>query len=158
MSISINNINKLIEDLDKEEDIDEASVTGDIAGYETPNAFVGDSKEDEEEWEKDSVKSTSGYKVVGENMSTFKKMMLGEVSYKSYKTDPSLSSKQKVNTSIKEISKKLYEIERIINHAVKLKTEDGVNMGQYWKSTNHRLRKISERLLRISSRTRKFGE
>jgi hypothetical protein len=157
MSISINNINKLIEGLDKEEEVDEASVTGDIAGYETPNAFVGDSKEDEDEWEKDSVKST-GYKVVGENMSTFKKMMLGEVSYKTYKTDPTLSSKQKVNTSIKEINKKLYEIERAINHAVKLKTEDGVDTGQYWKSTNHRLRKISERLLKISHRTRKFGE
>jgi len=153
---SIDNINRLIEEL-KDEEIEEASVTGDVAGYNTPFAFSDGSEEDEEERDENAINST-GYKVVGENMSTFKKMMLGEVSYKVYKSDPNLSSKQKVNTSIKEINKKLYEIERAINHAVKLKTEDGVDTSQYWKSTNHRLRKISERLLKISHRTRKFGE
>ena len=40
---SKNNIDKLIEDLD------EANVTGDVAGYETPFAFSDGSKEDEEE-------------------------------------------------------------------------------------------------------------
>ena len=154
---SISDINKLIKDVDEEKEVEEASVTGDIAGYQTPNAFVGGTEKDKEEWEKDAVKDT-GYKVVGENVSTFKKIMLGEVSYKTYKQDPSLSSRQKVNTSIKEINKKLYEIERIVNQAVKLKTEDGVDVGQYWKSTNHRLRKISERLIKISNRARKFGE
>jgi len=153
---SIDNINKLIEEL-KDEEIEEASVTGDIAGYNTPFAFSDGSEEDEEERDENAINST-GYKVVGENMSTFKKMMLGEVSYKKYKTDPTLSSRQKVNTSIQEINRKLYEIERVITHAVKLKTEDGVNTGQYWKSTNHRLRKISERLIRISNKARKFGE
>ena len=157
MSASINNINKLIEELDEKEEVEEASVTGDVAGYETPFAFSDDSKDSKKKKKKNSENST-GYKMVDENTSTFKKMMLGEISYKKYKGDPNFSSKQKVNTSIKEINKRLYEIERIINHAVKLKTEDGVDSGQYWKSTNYRLKKISERLIKISNRTRKFGE
>ena len=54
--------------------MDEANVTGDVAGYETPFAFSDGSKEDEEDRDENAVKST-GYKVVGENLSAFKKMM-----------------------------------------------------------------------------------
>ena len=60
-----------------------------------PYAFSDGSKEDEEEGDENAIKST-GYKVVGENMSTFKKMMLGEVSYQTYnKDDPSYLQSKK---------------------------------------------------------------
>ena len=71
------------------------------------------SKKDKKAWYKNAVKDT-GYSVVRDieerkNMSTYKKMMdvihLNEINYKSYKADESMSSKGKVNTSIKEIHK-----------------------------------------------------
>ena len=82
--------------------------------------------------------------------------LMNEVSYKEYKKDESLSSKQKVNKAIKEVATKLYKIERIINQNIKLKKEDGVDSRQYWKSTRGSLYKISERMMRISEKLRKF--
>ena len=54
-----------------DEEVEEASATGDVDGYETPYAFVGDTEKDKEEWEKDAVKDT-GYKVVGEKVVFYK--------------------------------------------------------------------------------------
>ena len=61
-----------------------------------------------------------------------------------------------MNQSIKEVGSKLLRIERIINHNIKLKTEEGIDNKQYWKSTRSGLYKISERMMRISEKLRKF--
>jgi len=74
-----------------------------------------------------------------------------------YKKDPSISPKKKVNQSISEINKRLREIERVVNHNVRLKQEMGVNSGQYWKSSQGNLVKISERLLRISKQLKELA-
>ena len=44
----------------------------------------------------------------------------------------------------------MFEMERIINQSAKLKTESGVHAGQYWKSTQKRFGKISERMLKVA--------
>ena len=121
-----------------EEELDELNVTGGGEAYDTPKAFKKKKKK--------------------KNESVFMKMskMMNEISYKAYKTDESLSSKQKVNKAIKEVASQLYKIERTINQNIKLKTEDGVSSTQYWKSTRGHLRKISERMMRISERLRRF--
>ena len=122
----------------KEEELEEENITGGGEAYDTPKAFKKKKKKTEE--------------------STFIKMakLMSEVNYKAYKNDDSLSSKQKVNKAIKEVASQLYKIERTINQNIKLKTEDGVSSTQYWKSTRGNLRKISERMMRISERLRRF--
>ena len=55
-----------------------------------------------------------------------------------------------------EINSKLFMIERLVNQNVKLKTEDGVDATKYWKSTRGNLYKISEKMIRISEKIRKF--
>lgn len=129
------------------------SSTGAGEAYDTPNAFSKDEEEDEND---NAIQA--GYKKVKE--SKFKKYakatFLNEVSYTEYKSDEKLSSKQKVNQSIKEVGSKLLRIERIINHNIKLKTEEGIDNKQYWKSTRGGLYKISERMMRISEKLRKF--
>jgi hypothetical protein len=81
---------------------------------------------------------------------------LKEASYKEYKRDTSMSSKQKVNKAIKEVASRLYKMERVINQNIKLKTEEGIDNKQYWKSTRNNLYKISERMMRIGEKLRKF--
>ena len=131
-------LNSIIEDKLKE--LEEMSSTG-----------------DEEEDENDNAEQ-AGYKKVKE--SKFKQFakasFLNEVSYNDYKKDESATSKQKVNKSIKEVSSRLLRIERIINHNIKLKTEEGIDNKQYWKSTRNGLYKISERMMRIGEKLRKF--
>ena len=144
-------LNKLLEEKLKnvEKEIEEISVTGGGEAYNTKYAF-GDL--DDEDVEK------SGYKKVKESKfkTLAKASFLNEVSYNEYKKDPDLSAKQKVNKSIKEVSSKLFRIERIINQNIKLKTEEGIDNKQYWKSARKNLYKISERMMRIGEKLRKF--
>tara|TARA_B100001093_G_scaffold488970_1_gene526699 strand:+ start:14830 stop:15303 length:474 start_codon:yes stop_codon:yes gene_type:complete len=125
-----------------EEDIEEMSVTGAGEVYNTPKAFKKSDDEDEV------------------NESTFKKMaklsFINEARYTDYKRDESMSSKRKVNKAVFEINSKLHKIEQIINQNIKLKTEDGVDSNAYWKSTRSNLNKISEKMMRISEKIRKF--
>jgi hypothetical protein len=80
-------------------------------------------------------------------------------SYKTFnKTEPNISPSKKVNNTIREIAKKLQEIETLVKYNSKLKTESGVNSSHYGVSTNKALTKISERLIKISERVRSFGE
>ena len=124
MSIS-ERLNKIIDEILEEEDLDEASTTGNVAGYQTPKAFSGKRKMDKDKEEENATNST-GYKIVKE---------LYNQNYNSFKNDESKNPKQKVNGAIQEINRKLFEIERIIGRASKLKQEAGISSDNYWKST-----------------------
>ena len=143
-------LNKILDEKLKE--LEEMSSTGAGEAYDTPNAFSKDEEDENDNAEK------AGYKKVKE--SKFKQFakasFLNEVSYKEYKKNPDMTAKQKVNQSIKEVSSKLFKIERLINQNIKLKTEEGIDGKQYWKSTRSSLYKISERMMRISEKLRKF--
>ena len=51
----------------------------------------------------------------------------------------------------------MFEMERIVNQNTKLKTEAGVHTGQYWKSTQQRFGKISERLLKVAHKLKELS-
>ena len=79
--------------------------------------------------------------------------------YRQFATnDPKLSPEKKVNNTIKEIAKKLQEIETLVHYNSKLKTEAGISSSEYGKQTQKALTKISERLIKISERVRSLGE
>jgi hypothetical protein len=140
-------LNKRLEEKLKE--LEEISSTGEGEAYNSKYAF-GDLEDEDVE--------KSGYKRVKE--SKFKKLakttFLKEASYKEYKKDTTLTSKQKVNKAIKEVASRLYKIERVVNQNIKLKNEEGIDNKQYWKSTRSSLYKISERMMRIGEKLRKF--
>ena len=58
-------IKSLTEEILDEEDLDEMTVTGNVAGYSTPFAFTGKSKKNKKKKKKYSTNST-GYDVVSE--------------------------------------------------------------------------------------------
>lgn len=156
MSKSIKEVDELIDNLEEEdEDIEEASTTAADPGYMTPHAYTGKKKSLEKRRKKNAEKA--GYKLVKE-MSIFKKMMINEATYKDYKNDQSMTSRKKVNVAIKEVNRKLFEIERIIDQNTKLKTEDGIDSNKYWKSTKVKMHMIGERMVRISNKLKDFGQ
>lgn len=69
-----------------------------------------------------------------------------------------LSPEQKVNHSIKEVAQKLKEIEEVIRHTSRLKTESGIAHSGLKESSKKALNRISERLIKISERIRSLGE
>ena len=80
-------------------------------------------------------------------------------SYRRFATeDKNLSPDRKVKNTIKEIAKKLQEIETMVNYNTRLKTESGVAASTYGPGTQKALTKISERLIKISERVRALGE
>jgi len=80
-------------------------------------------------------------------------------SYRSYATgDAKTTPEQKIKHTIKEVAKKLQEIEQTINHASRLKSESGVARNGYGSAVESALTKISERLIKISERVRALGE
>ena len=121
-------------------EITEENVTGGGEAYNTKYAF----KAEEEDLDESIFKSMS------------KQMYLSEAKYRDYKQDESLSQRQKVNKSIKEVNGKLFRIERIIDQNVKLKTESGIDESKYWESTKKNLMKIEGKMKRLAEKLRSF--
>ena len=79
--------------------------------------------------------------------------------YRTFATaDSKTTPEQKVKNTIREVAKKLQEIETMVNYNSRLKTESGVTSSAYGNSTKKALAKISERLVKISERVRALGE
>jgi hypothetical protein len=51
----------------------------------------------------------------------------------------------------------MIEIERLVNQNLKLKKEMRVNNNEFWKSTQGRMYKISERLIRIANQLKELN-
>ena len=64
----------------------------------------------------------------------------------------------KVNRGISNINKQLAEIEKFLGWYGKLKSENGVSNGSFWKRTNSNIYKIKERLIRLEQQIRKISE
>ena len=175
-------VNKFIQKLKEsqsykkfKEEIDEMSVTGMVAGYETPKAFSPQSGEGKEKFDaqtKDNAEQF-GYKIVPKvkrrnsiskeqlmkQESVYKEMMrsLHEASYKEYKGDKTRTTNEKINNSIKELNQSLMKVERAVGHALRLKTEMAVDQRLLWRSSHSRLTKIGERLNRIGKKINELG-
>ena len=151
---------------ESEEEIEEANVTGNMDGgagpIKTPAAFA--KSQDEDDLNPDHIE-VLGYKKSNKSKQNFEAVSklesklesLIEATYRAYKKDESMSAKKKVNLAIKEINRKLYEVEQLVNQNTKLKTEVGLDQGQFWESTKVRFGKISERMLKISRKIKDLG-
>ena len=131
-------LKEIIRELIRKE-LSEASVTGDIAGYQTPYAFTGKSAKGKKKKKKISTNST-GYNVVKEGK------------YHDYRNDESLTPKQKIGRSMREIRDSLNELNNLVKMNVRLKNELNVDSRSYWKNTHKALNKISERLVKLANK------
>jgi len=92
-------------------------------------------------------------KGIGSLTQTLKrKQMLGEGRYHDWRNDESLTPKQKVGKSIREIRDALNELDKTVKMNLKLKTELNMNSTDYWKNTHKALTKISERLVKMANK------
>ena len=131
-------LKEIIRELVKKE-LGEATTTGNIAGYETPNAFTGGTGKGKKKKREISTNST-GYNVVKEGR------------YHNYRNDESMTPKQKIGYSMREVRDSLQHLEGLVKMNVKLKNELNVNSQSYWKNTHKALNKISERLVKLANK------
>ena len=124
--------------LDEISSLEEASTSSATPGYQTPYAFSGGKKKDKEKEKK--IASAAGYSKVNEGR------------YHQYRNDETMTPKQKIGRSMREVRKSLTELSRLIDMNVRLKKEMNVNSGSYWKNTHKALHKISERLVKLANK------
>ena len=128
--------------------VDETSVAANAGSYMTPKAFGPASKK--------TIESL-GYKRVQEAMDRkYEQLIEG---YRNFVlSDSKMSPARKVNASIREVAIQLKTIEETINYTSRLKTESGLSHSGFSSGTHNALKKISERLIKISERVRSLGE
>ena len=134
----MDNLREIIRELIKKE-LEEATTTGDIAGYDTPHAFTGGKNKGKKKKKEISTNST-GYNVVKEGK------------YHDYRNDDTLTAKQKIGRSMREVRDSLLHLEGLVKMNVKLKNELNVDSRSYWKNTHKALNKISERLVKLANK------
>ena len=201
MSIKLEVLRRYIRETLKQE-LDEASVTGNIDGGEgppkTPYAFTAGRKKDKKK--KNKIAKASGYNYVqeakfhvrtdfgsiiidagskGEAKMTVARKLKGGVKaiqsvnrvgiskakqvskklenvnegkYHDYRNDESLTAKQKIGMSMREVRDKLNELDKLVKMNVRLKNEIGVDSTSYWKRTHGAMKKISERLVKLANK------
>jgi hypothetical protein len=141
MSTKLEILRKYIRELIQQE-LDEASVTGAIDGGEgpprTPYAFSGGRKKDKDK--KKKITNTAGYSKVTEGR------------YHDYRNDETMTPKQKIGRSMREVRDSLSQLEGLVKMNVRLKNELNVNSQSYWKNTHKALHKISERLVKLANK------
>lgn len=67
-----------------------------------------------------------------------------------------LTPQHRLQKAVSHARKQMNEIEKIVNRAVKFKTENNVSNDIYWNRTNLSLRKLAEQLVRISNKLNDF--
>ena len=81
---------------------------------------------------------------------------LNEGRYHAWRNDESLSPKQKIGRSMREVRDSLNGLSKTIDMSVKLKNELKVDTTDYWKTTHKALGKISERLVKLANKVGKL--
>ena len=77
---------------------------------------------------------------------------INEGRYHDYRNDESMTPKQKIGRSMREIRDSLNELNRLVKMNVRLKNELKVDSRSYWKNTHKALNKISERLVKLANK------
>jgi hypothetical protein len=127
---------------DAELKVDEMNTSAAAGPYNTPFAF---GKGEDEKTKGKRQADLTGYTVVKENR------------WRDIKNEEAPAT-TKVNKGIANINHQLAEIEKFLGWYGKLKAENGVNNGNFWKRTNNHIYTIKERLLNLERQVRKISE
>jgi hypothetical protein len=137
-------VRELVKEIQLEElELEEATTTANVDGYNTPNAFKNSDGTDEDDEPEnsyiDKINTSTGYKRVDENR------------WLNLKREESTPN-QKIGKGISTIKSQLSEIEKFIEWYSKIKSESGLDRTSYWKRTHRNLNGIKERLNKITQR------
>ncbi len=81
---------------------------------------------------------------------------INEGRYHDWRNDETLSPKQKIGRSMREVRDSLNGLSKLIDMNVKLKNELSVDSNSYWKYTHKAMSKISERLVKLANKVGKL--
>ena len=130
--MSLSKLKEILRELIKQE-LEEASYTSNVPGYQTPYVLQTPKKD-----KKKKKKQAGGYK-------------LAETYYRDLKNDVTRSPKQKV-WHVREVPDSLNHLEKTLNHTIRLKNELNIDSRTYYKYAHNGLTKIGEKLVRLANK------
>ena len=142
-----NFIEELIKEVEKE--LDEANVTGNIDGYQTPNAFSR--KSDKQRRKKTATQL--GYSLVDNDVTNIDEGIKKKKSKNRWlelKNDESMHAHKKLAVGLKELKYQLSEVEKFFTWYNKIKNINELDSSDFWKRTNGHIYKIKERIINIA--------
>ena len=141
-------IDELIQEIEKE--LDEATATGNVAGYQTPGAFSDGGAKDKKR--KKKISTQFGMKIVGKMDEELNEAKVKRPvnRWLELKNDESMHPHKKMAMGLKELKYQLRETEKFFNWYNKIKKMNELDSNQYWKRTNSHIYKIKERLINIA--------
>jgi len=136
-------VRELFKEIEGEQEVDEVTTTGNVAGYNTPAAFKKTDGRDEDAENDDEyvdkLNTSTGYKRVTENR--YHELRKSEG-----------TPNQKIGVGIREMRKQLAEIDKFVEWYSKIKTESNLESQDYWKRTQRHLNVMREKLDIISKK------
>lgn len=134
--------------------LDEISTTGNVAGYLTPKAFVGDKRSMKKHVQ--HVANSIGYSLTKRGEEDTKPGDKLNENYYAYRNDETHQPHQKIGMAISEINKQFKLIERALRMNERLKKEKGITNEQLWKRTTNQMTKLEGKLIELASRLREM--
>jgi len=135
----------------QQESLDE--LFGFAESYQIYNAFEKDPKKFIKTLDDmANIRKASNKKPKGVNFNKGKKQFVKEGRYHDWRNDESMTPKQKIGRSMREIRDALNELDKTVKMNLKLKTELKMKSEDYWKNTHKALTKISERLVKMANK------
>tara|TARA_Y100000588_G_C13958690_1_gene797729 strand:+ start:258 stop:815 length:558 start_codon:yes stop_codon:yes gene_type:complete len=138
-----------------QEQVQEMTATGDVAGYQTPHAFDDEDEDGHAKNIKDKAE-VFDFKSTKNGKENTVRLSEGKSLFHIFRDHPDMSSRQKIGVTIREINKLLVEVEKLVRVGSRFKNEIEVESSSYWKTTNRYLMKLEDKLQRIQDKIREI--
>jgi hypothetical protein len=135
--------------MNNESNYDKASQKGAPSGYTAASPYTAGGIKGDDYYKKESMKESL--------LSIIDQELLNEVTYGKFKKDVKFRTKsEQLHKAIREVKRKLQEIDRIVEYTSRMKQElseeGGVN---YWKATQKNVATISEMVNQLNNKIKK---
>ena len=158
-----------------QQELDEMSVSGDAGGYLSPMAFAkkGQGKNAATKYaekmgfklaKKPTTSKVVDYKKIFEMhwlKDIIEQELLNEVTYGKFKKDVKFRTKsEQLHKAIREVKRKLQEIDRIVEYTSRMKQElsEGEEGVKYWKATQKNVATISEMVNQLNNKIKNLNQ
>jgi len=164
-----------------QQELDEMSASGDAGGYLTPNAFAPKGQKTNAATAqaiRSGFKKAPGipknskvfdYKELWKNkksamnetlLNIIEKELINEVTYGKFKKDVKHRTKsEQLHKAIREVKRKLAEIDRIVEYTSRMKQELSEDGGiNYWKATQKNVASISEMVNQLNNKIKNLNQ
>ena len=150
-------LRKMIQEI-IEEELNEMTTTGNVAGYLTPLAFSGNVPKNTAR--KKAIAQQLGWKLTKRGAKELSKgadsLQEGGDPYYAYRADESASSRQKIAKAISELNRNILQVERALKMNARLQNESGIASEALYRRTQEGLLKLESRLLHLAGKVREI--